>query len=268
MAQWSFPHSGVVTGDCGPYAADQFAQMMEYTLIAGRASSEGVIPHCLNGLRPAGLTNPMHINTGVAIVKGRVFISDVIEDLPIDGFVGPGTDRIDLLVVRHTWATQLVRLAVHKNPANDVVAPLPTQIYLTTWEIPVCEVVIDAGGLVSYEDVREIIRDKAVVGARQGGDPDAWDVAGTTNYPMLHGSMIQCGALSLAANGGTTLTFPLDFLHNPVVTYSLYAGAGDLDQYVFMENGTISFDSVDFYNSHPTDAIEIHWIAAGYQEIY
>lgn len=60
---------------------------------------------------------------------------------------------------------------------------------------------------------------------RQGGDPNDFSVAGTTNYvEQRKNMMVQTGEINTGAGGTVTVTFPVAFSFTPQILYSVTSG--------------------------------------------
>lgn len=150
MAEISRPWTGTATGDAGPYSADQWAAMYRAAFGNGAADADsgpimgsGTAPDpglTVNAQSPAALA--VNVTLGAALVHGTFYLNDATKALSVDAN-GSADPRIDTVVLRKTWSTQTVRLAVLKGtPAVTPVAPTLTQTDLTTWEIPLADIAV------------------------------------------------------------------------------------------------------------------------------
>ena len=217
MAQWSFAHEGIVTGDCGPYTSGQFALMMRDTM-GVLSSAEGVIAGAGNELAATGVVSPVVVDTGAALVDGRYYNSSAAENIIVP--TAAGGARVDWLVLRYSLATKTVRLLLLANGAGF------TQNHNVTWDLPLWQVDVTIGDVITLIDVRERIHPTAPIYRRLGDDPDDWDTdagLGTTVYAPGR-SVIQCGqeVIMLSpggppATGETLITFPVPFAYRPLI---------------------------------------------------
>ncbi len=158
MTELSRPWSGTATGDAGPYSDDQWSDIFR-TFLAHVVASQGVWEGQLNELIATGAVSPVAINTGRALVDGVWYESDASEDIAIPTpAVNP---RVDRIVLRKDWVLQtirLIRIAGAESAAQVPPAPALTQIDGTTWDLPLWQIHITAGGVITlWHDEREFI---------------------------------------------------------------------------------------------------------------
>ncbi len=158
MTERSRPWSGTVTGDAGPYSDDQWSDIFR-TFLAHVIASQGVWEGQLNELIATGAVSPVAINTGRALVDGVWYESDASEDVAIaTPAVNP---RVDRIVLRKDWALQTIRLtriAGAESAAQVPPAPALVQIDGTTWDLPLWQIHITTGGVITlWHDEREMI---------------------------------------------------------------------------------------------------------------
>lgn len=158
MTERSFPWDGLVTGDAtlSPYdAATEFATWLR--LVGGSAARTtnkgGVYFGENNGLAPASVgTSPVTIDTGAAIVYGTIYENTASVNVAIP--TPAGSTRIDLIVLRKSWASQTVRITriagTEGNPAPPMI-----QTAALTWDVPLASVSITTGGVITITDQRE-----------------------------------------------------------------------------------------------------------------
>src|SRR4030065_2267257 len=75
-----------------------------WAILAACAGKEGVAPDYMNELAGTTGTNVVHINTGGAVVDGQIYQNGASVDVTIPSAVGGGNTRIDLIVLRVSWA--------------------------------------------------------------------------------------------------------------------------------------------------------------------
>ena len=158
MTELSRPWSGTTIGDAGPYSDDQWSDIFR-TFLAHVIASQGVWEGQLNELIATGAVSPVAINTGRALVDGVWYESDASEDIAIaTPAVNP---RVDRIVLRKDWALQTIRLtriAGAESAAQVPPAPALTQIDGTTWDLPLWQIHITTGGVITlWHDEREMI---------------------------------------------------------------------------------------------------------------
>lgn len=155
---------GTTVGDAteAPYnAPDEFAAVLRSLNGANaNTSRSGVCRGELNLLACTGAASPISVNTGRAFVHGSWYESDASVSFNIA--TPPATQsRIDTLVLRKTWSTQQVRLAVLTG-TNAVVPSAPTltqdATVLKIWEFPLYDIYINSAGVItSLVDRREYV---------------------------------------------------------------------------------------------------------------
>lgn len=148
MVERSRPWDGIVTGDAGPYSFDQWTDVWKTR--APTIASQGVFLNQLNGLDLSGLpVSPVDIASGRALVNGIWYESDASIALAIPT---PGANpRVDRIVLRADWLLQTVRL--FRLAGAEAAAPVPpalVQIDGTTWDLPVWQVHITVGGVITF----------------------------------------------------------------------------------------------------------------------
>ncbi len=158
MTERSRPWSGTTPGDAGPYSDDQWSDIFR-TFLAHVIASQGVWEGQLNEFIATGAVTPVAINTGRALVDGVWYESDASEDIAIaTPAVNP---RVDRIVLRKDWALQTIRLtriAGAESAAQVPPAPALVQIDGTTWDLPLWQIHITTGGVITlWHDEREMI---------------------------------------------------------------------------------------------------------------
>lgn len=158
MTELSRPWSGTITGDAGPYSDDQWSDIFR-TFLAHVVASQGVWEGQLNELIATGAVSPVAIDTGRALVDGVWYESDASEDITVPSpAVNP---RVDRIVLRKDWALQTIRLtriAGAESAAQVPPAPAPTQVDGVTWDLPLWQIHITTGGVITlWHDEREMI---------------------------------------------------------------------------------------------------------------
>ena len=149
MAEISRPWNGIVTGDSGPYSDDQWSDLYK-TMTAPTIANQGIFLSQLNELDLTGLpVTPVNIDTGRALVNGIWYESDAAVSVAIPT---PGANpRVDRLVLRADWALQTVR--VFRIAGAEAAAPVPpaiVQVDGVTWDLPLWQVHVTVGGVISY----------------------------------------------------------------------------------------------------------------------
>lgn len=134
----------------------------------------GVLADQLNELavsqRGAGANMSVDVASGHSFHVGHMMISDAVTSVAIPNN-GTGNDRIDLIVAGFDFAANeanIYRLAGTPDPAP--VPPDPTQDILTLWEVPLAEVLVEAGESTSIVDA-DITDARTIVHPYEGPPP-------------------------------------------------------------------------------------------------
>lgn len=175
MAQNSFFWNTEGTGD-GDNAGITMAQMVEmwralFTANTG-ADLGGVASDYLNRLAVSGTSSPITVASGLACVYGYVYTNSAAENVTVPT---PSTHpRIDRIVLRVNWTAQTVRITrIAGTEAASPSAPALTQSAGTTWDIPLAQVQITTGGVITVTDQRKwlsLVGDGTVSADKLGSD--------------------------------------------------------------------------------------------------
>lgn len=219
MAEGSVVWDGEVLGDAvdAPYTAEKWTEN-EINTFCADPSVQGVILGSLAG-GELEVTNPAGLQIDVADGNALVDGSSYANTGTSFNVVAPGAGtNYYTMVIRKTWATQLVRLAL-LGPSGASY-PIQTQVDGTTWELPIAYISVTAAAAVAIIDGRRFVNPGGLpIARRQGGDSFNWQTPGTTNYltgvncPIAQGGSINAAA----ADPGITVTFPIPFLESPLV---------------------------------------------------
>jgi len=218
MTERSWFWGGTTVGDAAlvapygaPYTDDMFSDLYAFLFSLNRVT-DGVI-HTENPLynsmlavtNPAGTT--IRVANGMALVDGKVYLNTANIDLNTSG------DGNYSVVLRKTWATQIVRAAIRSQGV--------TQVDGTTWEIELARVAVVAGVHTLTDMRRRAFQFKAGVTVpqlvqRQGGHSTEWANSGLNNYIPTYVKM-QCGCIAWtdvapASSGTIVVTFPEQFI--------------------------------------------------------
>ncbi len=164
----SRPWDGIVTGDSGPYSDDQWTDVWK-TLLSPVIATSGVFidqPTASDALSLSGLpATPISIGAGLALVDGSWYentaaVSISLAPLPA---VNP---RIDRIVLRKDWVLQTIRIT--RLVGAEAASPVPlalTQVDGTTWDLPLWQVHVTVGGVITvWRDERSFIGQYVPVG--------------------------------------------------------------------------------------------------------
>ena len=291
MAQWSALWKTAAVGAVG----DQEAGYTEAhwsvigRILAGCANFEGVAAGYVNELEVTDVGGgDVEVDTGGAIVDGKVYnnTAAVTVNIPTPG---AGTERIDRIVLRCSWAGYSVRVTRIAGVAGAAPAvPAITQTSGTTYDITLYQARITDGGVITLTDERtwaDATRtalnavDDTMVGnrvpqlyRRQGGDANSWSVVGTTTYTPGAVRM-QAGAITVTVfngnqQGNATVTFPTAFSQVPLVigTAETLASSGIGQIVVTVDSpaaDTVTL-GVDIGSAATGDLpVAVYWLAIG-----
>ena len=158
MAEWSGAFS-TTSGTLGDAQASysQIDDSVFKRVTAACWGYQGIAPSYLNELKAtAAGANTVSVNTGGAMVDGKVYHNSAAVGVNIPSAVGAGNTRIDRIVVRCSWAgtdTAITRIA--GTDAASPTAPAITQTTGTTYDIQICQVLVDTAGACTVTDERD-----------------------------------------------------------------------------------------------------------------
>ncbi len=173
--------SGTGDGPGGGYSAANFNEFVRQAFMTD-PTTEGVLRGIGGNLAVSGASSPVAVASGSALVYGFFYASDASVNVTIPT---PTTStRIDRIVLRVSWAAQTVRI-VRIAGTEGGGAPALTQTANTTWDIPLAQVSITTGGVITLTDQRTYIKAPGV-------------------YQWLQAALTINGALTV--NGAATAT--------------------------------------------------------------
>lgn len=117
--------------------------------------------------RAAGANMSVDVATGEAFVVGHYVRSDAIESVAI-GNNATGNARIDLVVVGFDFVANTASVYALVGAAGGPVAPTPTEDITTLWEIPLAQILVDAGQSTSIVDAK-ITDERDIIDPYAGG---------------------------------------------------------------------------------------------------
>lgn len=173
MAESSFPWTDG-TGDGGPYAANTWDDIYRYLFTTDQHATEGVLLGVGGELEVTGTSSPLSVAAGAAIVNGKIYINTSAVSVSVP--TPSSASRIDLVILRADYSARTVRV-VRLAGTEGGSAPTLTQTDGTTWEIPLAQVSITTGGVITLTDKRtfchfgtevttDMIADQAVTAAK------------------------------------------------------------------------------------------------------
>jgi hypothetical protein len=109
-----------------------------------------------------------------------------------------------------------------------------------------------------------------LIAARQGGSSTVWSTNGTSNYTPPSTSKIECGviriAISSAASGNATITFPAAFTYAPLVVLGSNMISGGLQNgscFLYYNNLTNTGVQINVLCASTTVTLDVNWMAIG-----
>jgi hypothetical protein len=151
MAESSIFWTTGATGDgASPYTMAQVTAWLRRTLTPGQANG-GVIKVYGNELAVSGTSSPVTVATGAAQVYGYPYENDSAATVAIP--TPSGATRVDRIVLRASWSAQTVRITRIAGTEGGG-APSLTQTPGTTYDIPLAQVSITTGGVITVTDER------------------------------------------------------------------------------------------------------------------
>ena len=231
-------------------------------MIAGCGNYEGVAPR-LGGLLActANGANTVRVATGGAMVDGKWYYNDANLDVNIPSAVGAGNTRIDRIVLRANWAGYEVAVTrIAGTDAGSPTAPSITQTSGTTYDIYLCQVLVNTAGAVTVTDER--VRALPYY-HREGGSATDWGSVGTTDYTYLTNVTMQMGSIG---SGGGTVTFPVAFSAPPLVFTTVYSALGAVGFYAKVTAVSATQATVIVYegeNGGIAGQGTVYWLAIG-----
>lgn len=155
--------------DSVEYTSNAFDDLIEAIALQGGAAGAGVVRGMLNELAVTGAATPLAINTGWAIVKGKLYKNTASVDLAISTpAVSTRIDRVVLeLDFTGTPVTCVVALVAG---VEGGAAPALTQTDGTKWQISLAQASITTGGVVTLTDERDFLWEGMVRKSTLGAD--------------------------------------------------------------------------------------------------
>jgi len=145
---WAAPTSGDGTA---AYTEAETTRLFRY-LVGGDPANEGVLKLVDNGLEVTGTSSPLAVNTGAALVYGYFYWNtasvNVAVSTPVVGTTG------HRVVLQLSDSAQTVRIALISSADGISAYPALTQSAGVTWEIPLANLTITTGGVITVVDAR------------------------------------------------------------------------------------------------------------------
>jgi hypothetical protein len=154
MGEESLPWGGTITGDAGPYTDDEWTDVWRKLFQVDR-TLQGVLKNYENELEVTGVTSPVSVDTGAALVDGKWYENDASLNVVVPS---PVTNpRYDRIVLTKDFAAQTVRVERVAGAEGGGV-PALTQTDGVEWQIPLATVYIIVAGNITLTDTREWIK--------------------------------------------------------------------------------------------------------------
>lgn len=252
MAETSgFWTTGVSGDGLSKYTQSDWADAAK--ILAACGHFEGVAPGYSDELAcSAGDPEQLYVEAGGGQVDGKWYKNSAQTELNIPSAVGGGNTRIDRVVLRASWSARTVRLTrIAGTDASSPVAPALTQTPGTTYDIPLCQVLVDTAGNLTVTDERTWARASGVtVAARRGGSATNWHTPGTTEYAPAGLAKLQVGAETVSISSGVgnvAMAFPEAFGAVPVFTHAIIAPSGQSTARLMFVLTSISASAIQGY---------------------
>lgn len=232
------------------------------SIVSACSGFEGVAPNYLNELAPSTTgANNCRIATGGAMADGKWFDNSANVDVVIPSAVGGGNTRIDRVVLRVSWAafTAIITRIAGTDAASPV-APAITQTSGTTYDITLCQCLVDVAGEVTITDERTWAGSMVY---RQGGHATDFSVYGATTYGSVN-PLMQVGSkrwnAAASPSGSISVTFPRAFSDKPIVFLSVYE-----DNQLFVSVIPTATGFTGFWVAKTGDETDLtfYWLAIG-----
>lgn len=264
MTEVSRPWSGTVTGDAGPYTFDDWDDIFR-TFQTPNRTIDGVFSEQIDELRYFGVASPVTVERGRALVDGTWYESDA--DITTVIATPAANPRIDRLVLRKSWAAQTVRLTLITGAeAASPVAPAITQTDGVTWDLPLFQVHITVGAVITlYRDERNFIGNYVIQGLRNNiSFIDDEFTYPTSPGPVLNDrfgrwSYIFDDQGSIAFRSGTDFIGAAAFSALSAATPRQVLRAQDIDPILHRLRWTTRVNQAA---SHPNGRVRIGWFSA------
>lgn len=152
MTQFSMlPWTTGVSGDgAAPYPQEASNNFFRYFDVRNPAA-EGVALGVLSELAVSGTSSPLTVAPGVAVSYGRYWNDSNVNLTVSTPTAGTTGGRV---VLRCSWSSRQVRLAVKTSPNGIGSIPSLTQVFGNTWEISLATFLITTGGVITITDDR------------------------------------------------------------------------------------------------------------------
>lgn len=289
------------TGDgASTYTSAQLVEWLRSTFLADPAA-QGVLSGVGSSFAVTGTATPLTVGSGMAYVYGFPCwdnsAASVTVPTPVVGTTG------HRVVLRATWSTQQVRVALKSSTDGIATPPALTQTAGTTWEVSLATLTVTTGGVITVTDTRQFAHFNTKVSAGMldagaalsnlgftpwysgndgdGSGLDADKVAGVDIAPIRRQggdatNWSSVGTTNYAPptqitqcgavntnSGPATVTFPVAFSAPPVVVATVAAQTNAFVQVHTVTATQASFRVMLNSGSLPSGIVPITWIAIG-----
>lgn len=149
---WWWTSDDTGDGQTGGYSVAQVSRF--YRMMTQGSNGGGVWPDFENQLAVSGTSSPIQVATGGANVYGFGYSNDASENVVIP--TPAANTRIDRIVLRLVWSSEQVR--IHRIAGTEGgSAPALVQNSGTSWDIPLAQVSVTTGGVITVTDEREFL---------------------------------------------------------------------------------------------------------------
>lgn len=154
MAEKSIFWSTTGTGDgtAGGYTMADLINWLRRTFNSDNFAAQGPLAGYNNQLAVTAAAPNVTIATGAAYVYGYPYENDAVVSINIP--TPSAATRIDRIVLRASWAAQTVRITRIAG-TEGAGAPAITQTPGTTYDVPLAQVSITTGGVITVTDERQ-----------------------------------------------------------------------------------------------------------------
>ncbi len=154
MAETIDPKTGVAT------SASTFDDILEAIAIHGDAATHGVVPGVLNELEVTGTSSPVAVNSGWAIVKGKLFRNTASKNVVVASpAVSTRIDRV-VVLIDYTATPETGTITLIAGAEGGAAPSLAAyQVDGTQWALPLAQVSITTGGAITVTDERKKLLD-------------------------------------------------------------------------------------------------------------
>lgn len=274
MTEISFPHDGTSLGDAtlAPYSAQEWATYWKNLFaIGGDRADYGVIrstggSNTLESLQvsqnsPAAAN--VLVNPGSAMVNGTGYINDSTVQVTIAANAS-GNPRIDTIVLRKTFASQIIRVAI----LQGTPAATPAVVALTqtgaTWEIPLADIAVASGFTTITDSVitqranymiapdgvyLEKVLNNGPTGAMVNADFAIWDTTADRAVKQANGAYPLFFPQAAGAFGARQAMASYGRVQNKGIGYVRSTGPATRGQYGFL---SVSASAAVGWSDSPT----------------